>query len=177
MIKKTITYTNYKGEKKTDTRHFHLKRVDAMRMQTSVEGGLDEYIKKIAESNNNHELIKLFEEVLLMSVGEISEDGEFFDQSPEVVERFKKSAAYDEFFFDLASDADKAAEFFNNLLPEDIRERADEMAKDQDKPTGPPKLPAKKALPTRQDLLEMTPEEFQAYARGDHERFGGAPEN
>ena len=114
MFKKTITYEDYNGVKRTEDFHFHFSKAEIIEMQLSTAGGLDATIKRIVAANNEPEIIKYFKDLVLWR----------FMKSPEISRAFAETEAYSVLFMELATDAKAAAEFVNGLLPADVREQA-----------------------------------------------------
>lgn len=124
MFKKTISYEDYNGVKRTEDFYFHFSKAEIVEMQLSTVGGLDATIKRIVAANNEPEIIKYFKDLVLKAYGEKSADGRRFMKSPEISRAFSETEAYSVLFMELATDAKAAAEFVNGLLPADVREQA-----------------------------------------------------
>lgn len=122
MIKKTIKYTDYNGIERTENFYFHLSKAEVMEMELSTAGGLAERIQKIVDAQDAVEIIKIFKELVLKAYGEKSDDGRRFIKSPEISKAFSENPAYSEIFMELATDADKAAEFVNGIVPAEARQ-------------------------------------------------------
>lgn len=121
MLTKTITYENYNGEKKTKNFYFHFSNMELGRMEVEYEGGIRGHIKKIIETNDNKEIFKIFEEIVLSAYGERSADGEEFLKSPEIKNRFKCHPAYDVLMLEIINGGEKAmADFINAVVPKEI---------------------------------------------------------
>ena len=122
MIKKTIAYTDFKGETRNEDYYFNLSKAELMEMELSQEGGISEYMQKIIKAQQTPELIALFKRLLLESYGVISPDGREFLKTDEngkpLSIRFSQSAAYSTVFMELATNADAATAFFNGVLPD-----------------------------------------------------------
>ena len=73
MLKKTISYTDYDGNQRTEDFYFNLSRAEITEMELSMEGGMRAYIKRIIAAKSQLELVKLFKDVVLKSYG--YEDG------------------------------------------------------------------------------------------------------
>lgn len=121
MLKKTITYTDYEGQERKEDFFFNLSKQELIMMQATAEGGLDKKINKIVNSQNTAELITLFQDLILKSYGEKSDDGKRFIKNKELTEAFQQSEAYSELFMELVSDPDKASEFIMGIVPKDIQ--------------------------------------------------------
>lgn len=122
MLKKKIKYRNYSGVERERTLYFNLTKSEITKMALSVDGGLDTILTSIVESENMPELMKYFEKILLASYGEKSDDGERFMKGPDISKKFQESPVYDDFFMELITDEEKAAEFINAVMPEDLDE-------------------------------------------------------
>lgn len=117
MYKKTIEYVDYEGLKRKEDFYFHFTEAEIMEMQHEVDGGLSNYIAKIINTQDSGKLIKIFKELLLKSYGEKSNDGRRFIKSDELSTAFSHTEAYSMFFMELATDAEEASRFVNNILP------------------------------------------------------------
>ena len=123
MIKKTIPYTDYDGTERTEDFYFNLSMAELMEMQTSVEGGMRGYIQRIMAANDQTALMKLFKDVLLMTYGKKSDDGRLFLKNDAVRAEFEASPAFSAIYMELMSDARKAADFINGLIPANLRDQ------------------------------------------------------
>lgn len=125
MIRKTITFTNFDDKKVTETHWFNMTRQQMIEWEMRTGEGLQEYFIRISQSGNKELLYEAFEDLLLRSYGIKSEDGSVHSKSPEISQRFKDSAAFDEFFMDFFSDETKAMEFINGIMPKDWMNQKD----------------------------------------------------
>jgi hypothetical protein len=117
MLKKTITYRDYNGVERKEDFYFNLTQAELTEMQMSVNGGLTEMINKLVSTQDAPAIIKVFKNLILKSYGEKSLDGKKFVKSEEISTAFLQTEAYSNLFMELATDADKAAEFFNGIIP------------------------------------------------------------
>lgn len=125
MIKKTIEFTDFNGVKQVEDHYFNLTKSELFKMEVTAEGNsLQEYASKIVAANKGSEIMDLFDKVLAKAYGIRSEDGKRFMKSEEIYKAFAESAAYDAFFFELVTDADKMAKFFNGVVPADVQTEA-----------------------------------------------------
>ena len=127
MIKKTISYEDYDGVKRTEDFYFNLSKPELVEMQTSESGGLDKRIEKMQQTQDISKIIELMKEVIQRSYGVKSDDGKRFIKNQEVLDEFLQSEAYSELFMELATDADKAAEFIQGILPKGLAEEAKKL--------------------------------------------------
>lgn len=125
MIKKTIEFTDFNGDKQVEDHYFNLTKSELFKMEVTAEGNsLQEYAQKIVEANKGSEIMDLFDKVLAKSYGIRSEDGKRFMKSEEIYKAFSETAAYDAFFFELVTDADKMTKFFAGVVPTDVQAEA-----------------------------------------------------
>lgn len=128
MIKKTITYTDYEGNSRTEDFYFNLTKFELLELNLSEEGGLDKMLKKIIDSQDVAKIVDVLKEVILLAYGEKSADGRFFVKNrggQKLCEDFAQSPAFDELYFELAGDEKAAADFINGIIPKNL---ADEVA-------------------------------------------------
>lgn len=140
MIKWTIKYENFDGEEKERVEYFHFTEAELYEMELSAHGGLHAQLESLVETQDLPAVIVLFKEIILRAYGKRSPDGELFEKSDEIRANFENSAAYGALFMELSTDAEKGANFINGIVPASLREKMEE----QDKPVGPPPLPAPK---------------------------------
>ena len=124
MLKKTITYTDYNGNERTEDFYFNLSKAEVMEMEMSVNGGLAEMIKKIVSTQDHPAIIKVFKDLILKAYGEKSADGKRFTKEDtngyKLCKDFEQTEAYSILFMELATNADAAAAFVNGIVPADI---------------------------------------------------------
>ena len=120
MITKTIKYTDYNGRELEEKFMFNLSKAELMEMEMGTTGGLAEMIQKIVEAQDAPSIIKVFKKLILKSYGQKSADGKRFIKSEELSEAFSQTEAYSQLFMELATDAEKAAEFVKGIVPSDI---------------------------------------------------------
>ena len=117
MLKKTITYTDYNGNERTEDFYFNLSKAEITEMEMGVSGGLVEMINRIVAAQDAPEIIKIFKKLILKSYGVKGPDGKQFIKSEELSTAFSQTEAYSDLFMELATNAEKAAEFVNGIVP------------------------------------------------------------
>lgn len=122
MFKMTQNYTDYNGDEKTGTFYFNLNKVEILEMEAEEDGGYSDMLKRVVESKDSKELMKLFKQLLLKSYGVKTEDGGFA-KSEELTKKFEQSAAYPEIFMALCTDAKKASDFVAYVMPLNEQQR------------------------------------------------------
>lgn len=120
MFKETVTYTDYNGNEREEDFFFNLTKAELSEMELTKDGGLSNYIQKIAKAQDTAALITFFKELLIKAYGEKSADGRRFIKTPEVVEAFTQTEAFSILFMKYAFDDEAAAKFINGITPKDI---------------------------------------------------------
>ena len=117
MLKKTITYTDYNGNSRTEDFYFNLNEAELAEMVVSVDGGLTAMIQRIVAAQDGKQIIATFKDIVLRAYGEKSPDGRRFIKSPELRDAFSQTEAYVKLFMELSTDHDAAAVFINGIIP------------------------------------------------------------
>ena len=117
MLKKTITYTDYDNNERTEDFYFNLSQAEIVEMEMAYPGGMSAMLTKIIAEKDTVKLIGMFKDLVLRAYGEKSLDGKRFVKSKEISEAFSQTEAYNDLFMALALDENEAAAFVNGLLP------------------------------------------------------------
>ena len=117
MLKKTMTYTDYDGNERTEDFYFNLSKAELTEMELSMSGGLEKYINRIISEKDNAKIVEIFKEIILKAYGVKSDDGKRFIKSQQLRDEFTQTEAYSDLFFTLATNADEAAAFVNGIIP------------------------------------------------------------
>ena len=120
MLKKTITYTDYNGNKRTEDFYFNLSKAELMEMELSMDAGMTNFLKKVIQTQQNSKLADLFKQLLLKSYGEKSDDGKRFVKNDELRQAFEQTEAYSELYMELATNAEAAVTFIKGVMPADL---------------------------------------------------------
>ncbi len=124
MIKKTITYEDYNGVERTEDFHFNLTKAEIMEMELSTTGGFAEMITNIINAKDQPALIKIFKEFICKAYGKKSADGRRFMKSEDILAEFVETEAFSQLYMELATNAEKAAEFVNGVAPAEVQKQA-----------------------------------------------------
>jgi hypothetical protein len=124
MLKKNIVYTDYNGNERNEPHYFNLSKAELMEMEMGTTGGFAEMLNRIIEAKDGPSIMKVFKDVILKSYGEKSADGKRFIKSEEISIAFSQTEAYSVLFMELVTDADKASEFINGIIPADVASAA-----------------------------------------------------
>lgn len=123
MLKKRITYNDYKGGERTDDFYFDLNEAEITELELSKSGGLSKMLEDIVAAKDTTQLIPIFKELILKSYGEKSIDGLMFVKIDLVTgaplyRKFMQTDAFNKLFMELSTDDNAAAEFFNGIMPQ-----------------------------------------------------------
>lgn len=127
MFKITKTYTDFNGTERTEDFYFHFTTTELQRMENTKTDGftLSKFVDKLRRANEEEELTNLWQDLVLAAYGEKSGDGRHFYKTDAIREDFKYSQAYDAIYRELSKNTDLAVEFFNNVIPDDLKEQID----------------------------------------------------
>lgn len=140
MYKKTITYEDYNGEKRTEDFYFNLTQAEVAELQFSIDGGYSEMLTAIVKNKDNAAMLKFFKDLIAKSYGIKSEDGRRFIKKPEYIEEFMETPAYSALFMEFITDENAMTEFFNKVIPADLAAEVEKVKKEN---------PAVTALPSK----------------------------
>lgn len=118
-----ITYEDYNGNQRTENFMFNLTKAEIVEMELSTEGGFGERLQHIVDAKDTPTLIKIFKELILKSYGVKSADGRRFEKSEQLSTEFSQTEAFSQLYVQLATDADAATSFINNIVPHDVAEQ------------------------------------------------------
>ncbi len=118
MLKKTITYTDYDGNERTEDFYFNLTKAEITEMELSHDGGLTKLIEKIVAEQDSKRIVEIFKDLILRAYGEKSPDGKRFVKNQELRDAFAQTEAYSDLFMELATDAEAAVAFVNGIIPQ-----------------------------------------------------------
>jgi hypothetical protein len=124
MLKKSITYNDLDGNQITEDFYFNLTIAECTKLEVGAEGGsLSDKLTDVIKAGNGKEILDAFESIVSKAYGVRSEDGKRFIKKPELWEEFTQTEAWSVLFMEIATDAQKSAEFFRGLVPADIAEK------------------------------------------------------
>jgi len=120
MLKKTIKYTDYNGNERTEDFYFNLTKAEVMEMEMSTDGGFAEMINRVVAAQDVPTIIKIFKDLILKAFGVKSPDGKRFIKSEELSAEFSQTEAYSDLYMELATNAEAATAFVNGIVPADM---------------------------------------------------------
>ena len=146
MIKKTITYEDFNGEKRTKDFYFHMNQVEFAKLNGEVPGGLEKRIQDIIANQDQDAMLRLVDLLVSRSYGERDdEDGGFTKigkNGRPLYEKFVNTSAYDNLIIELIQGEKNIVTFLSGIMPKEVQARMDEEFKKQKamEQNGQPKL-------------------------------------
>ena len=135
MLTKSITYTDFDGNERTEDFRFNLTKAEIMQMELSESGGLTAVLNKIIAGQDMPNLAKLFKEIILAAYGEKSLDGKRFVKNQEIRDSFEQTQAFSDLYMELISDEKAASDFVTALIPESLANDVKKIQSNADKVT------------------------------------------
>lgn len=138
MIKKTVYYTDFNGDRQERTLYFHASKnelIDNLDLLDQLQDAqaIFEDQKRELEIPEVQKIIALIRRLMRISYGERSADGQNFRKNEEIWESFVTSAAYDQALFEMFQNPDEALEFMQGIMPADLA--AEALAEIEGKPS------------------------------------------
>lgn len=121
MLIRTIEFEDFDGNIRKEEHCFHMSKAEIIKwLTTSGDYTLDRVLDRLAKERNGKKVMEIFEDLIRRSYGKKSLDGRRFMKSDEISREFMETEAYSILFTELVSDAKKAANFVNSIIPKDI---------------------------------------------------------
>ena len=119
MFKTEIKYKDFLGNDVSKTLRFNITEdelLDLVREDSRFETG---YLAFVMQENDYAKMMDVIRKLIVLSYGEMSDDGEYFRKSDEKAIDFMQSAAYAAFRDELISDKDgqKFVDFLLGVFP------------------------------------------------------------
>lgn len=131
MYVRTITFVDFDGNERTEDHYFNLTKAEVIEwLTTSGDYTLDRVLDRLAKERNGKEVMKIFKDLIYRSYGVKSLDGRRFMKSTEIKDEFMETEAYSVLFTELVTDAKKAADFVNAIIPKDLSEEVAKIMKE-----------------------------------------------
>lgn len=131
MYAKVIKFEDFNGVKREEEHFFNLNKAEVIKwLTTSGDYTLDKVLERLSKERNGKKIMEIFEEMIKMSYGKPSLDGRKFEKTDDIWNDFYQSDAYSELFTELVTDAAKAADFVNKIIPKDLAEEVAKIIKE-----------------------------------------------
>lgn len=138
MLVKSITFEDYDGNERTEQHYFHLNKAEVIKwLMTSGDYTIDKVLVRLTEERNGQKIMDIFEGLIRLSYGRKSLDGRKFEKSNEIWNDFYQTEAYSVLFTELITDAKKAADFVNQVIPKDLANEVEKLMQEH-----PEEIPA-----------------------------------
>lgn len=195
MIKKTIQYQTPTGENLVEDFYFHVSKAELMDLNVRGNKGIEQIGKELAEARDGEQAWYLLKELLLMTYGERTLDGKGFTKVDPTTgiplsRGFEAKEAFSELIIELMSDPQNAIQFFNALVPQGLKDEIEKanLAKGEQPsaaveeyrppvaPVPEPSFDSERTIDdyTREELLEMSNEDFEKLAGTDVSKWSHA---
>lgn len=130
MYKIREKFVDYNGVTREEDFYFNLTEAELTKMQLSEDGGMVSMLQTLISKKDIKEMIRVFELIIDHAYGVKSPDGRKFIKNAEVLDDFRATEAYSQIFTRFATDDNFAAEFVNNIMPVNVRDRSSEYSVD-----------------------------------------------
>lgn len=131
MYKKTITFYDYAGKELTEDFWFNLNKAELIKwLTTSGDYTLDKVLERLSKERNGKKIMEIFENLIHLSYGRKSLDDRKFEKTEELWNDFYQTEAYSVLFTELVTDAKKAADFVNKIIPKDLADEVEKIIRD-----------------------------------------------
>lgn len=117
MVKRTEKYIDFDGNERTEDFYFNISPAELYELQFSENGGMGNLMEKISKEQDFTKIVEYFKKFVLLAYGEKSLDGKYLFKDEETKRKFQACPAYSQIFMDLATDAEMAAKFMNEVQP------------------------------------------------------------
>lgn len=123
MYKRKITYKNFDGDEVTETLAFNLSETELLDLSEEDAMFSASFLKRVSEEQDPAVMFRVLRKVIALSYGEITTDGKRFMKSPEIMNGFLHSAAYDALIRELvtADDINDVSNMLIGIFPEHFR--------------------------------------------------------
>lgn len=167
MFKKTITFEDFDGNKQSRDFYFHISKAELLAMATSADD-MQERIKRITAAQDGGAILRELRDLIKLSVGVRSEDGQRFVKDEAAQSTLLDSPAYDELLMELGTDAGACVDFVQQLIPEKMQKEMQEQLKKNasvpdpfaDSEDNRPAYQKEHRHPTDEELRAMSKEEI-----------------
>lgn len=117
MLKKTITYNDFNGKERTEDFYFHLSEADIIELSVSEKDGLEDYLNEVVKTEDRKEVLRIFKDILRLSVGKKEKDGRKFIKSPAITEDLMMTNAYGVLLLEvLTTEGNAASNFIKGVI-------------------------------------------------------------
>lgn len=116
MLKKTINYTDYDGNPRTEDHYFNISKAELTDMAMTYPDGLKNTLTSIIKTNDTKRMYLFFKDLILKAYGVKSPDGKRFIKSDEITKEFTQTEAFSVLIDELI-DGQLYDDFIYGILP------------------------------------------------------------
>lgn len=129
MLKKTITYTDFDGNKRTEDHYFNLTQTELVEItlnmpdgmsESDVAGNKEQAALRIIDRLGGDGVFSFIKELILKSYGIKSSDGKRFEKSDKISKEFSETLAFDQMFMEMMQNDKAASDFITAVIPADL---------------------------------------------------------
>lgn len=95
MFKTELKYKDFLDNEKTTTLRFNLSETELLDLTRHDPVFSSDYLAYVVAEQNVMMMVDVIRKIIEVSYGELSEDGNMFKKSPQLLDDFKHSAMYD----------------------------------------------------------------------------------
>ena len=145
MLKKTITYEDFKGEKKTKDFYFHMNQVEFAKLNGEVPGGIEKYSNDAVADKDTDKMLRLVDLLVSRSYGRFDDDDEFTKMDKNgrpLFEKFVNTDAYDKLIIELITGENNIVNFVKGIMPSEVQAKMNEKEAEERRNGAPRLVPA-----------------------------------
>ena len=120
MIKKTVSYTDFNGDKQTDTLYFNLNKAELGKLQMKMNGKFLDHMQLLLEQKQIEGVYNFIYNLVLDSYGEKDASGKKFIKNSQMKEDFENSIAFSEVLMNVISSPENMSAFIKGILPSEM---------------------------------------------------------
>jgi len=133
MFIKKIKYTDFLGTEREETFYFNLSKPELIKMNMLKDGRMGNILEEMVNAKNSKEMWSKFEDLVLGSYGELSQDGKRLEKrGGSLAIAFTETPAYDALIDWFLEDQKNVEAFVNGVIPTELR--GDKQIKQDNKP-------------------------------------------
>jgi len=125
MYSINVEYEDFNGVKKEKTLYFYMSKTELVKASLNENNQLEEKLMSMAKEKNMKAMGKLFEDIVGLSYGIKSEDGDNFYKDEKIRYEFEHSAVYDALFMKLLESTETAIAFIKGIIPQGAADNID----------------------------------------------------
>lgn len=125
MLNKIVKFTDYNGTAKEVECYFNLTKVEFARLNAKTKG-IDKTLQVLIDNKDEAGMLEFFENLILMSYGVRTSDGEFTkvdENGNRLADKFVNTLAYEEVLIELLEKEDAAVNFILGIIPKEMADK------------------------------------------------------